>query len=76
MIKLIAIAGLAFAITTSGQAMTRAPHLQPDSLVTPVIAGCGVGQTMVNGKCETRVEKRHNRRCLRWSGKTCEEFAK
>jgi hypothetical protein len=75
MIRLIAIAGLAFAVATSGQAMTRAPFLQPNSLVTPVIAGCGIGQTMVNGKCETRVEKRQNRRCLRWSGKTCEKYA-
>jgi hypothetical protein len=75
MFRLIATAGLALAVATSAQAMTRAPLLQLDSLVTPVIAGCGIGQTMVNGKCETRVEKRQNRRCLRWSGKTCEKYA-
>ena len=75
MIRLIATAGLALAFATSAQAMTRAPVVQPGSLITPVIAGCGVGATMVNGKCETRVEKRHNRRCLRWSGTTCAHWA-
>jgi hypothetical protein len=75
MIRLIATAGLALAVATSAQAMTRAPLVQSGSMITPVIAGCGVGQTMVNGKCETRVEKRQNRRCLRWSGTTCAKFA-
>jgi hypothetical protein len=55
--------------------MTRVTPVPPDSLITPVIAGCGLGQTMVNGKCETRHEKRQNRRCLRWSGTTCTHYA-
>jgi hypothetical protein len=76
MIRLIATAGLALTVAASAQAMTRAPVVQPDSLITPVIAGCGVGATMVNGKCETRHQKRETRRCLRWSGTTCAEFAK
>jgi hypothetical protein len=75
MIRLVAIAGLALVVATSAQAIPRAPLIQPDSLVTPVIAGCGIGQTMVNGKCQSRVEKRHNRRCLRWSGTTCAKYA-
>ena len=75
MIRLIVIAGFALVVATSAQGMTPAPLLQPDSLITKVAAGCGIGQTMVNGKCETRVEKRHNRRCLRWSGTTCAHWA-
>jgi hypothetical protein len=75
MIRLIATAGLALAVATSAQAMTPAPLVQSDILITPVLMGCGVGQTMVNGKCESRVEKRHNRRCLRWSGTTCAKYA-
>jgi hypothetical protein len=53
--------------------MPRSP-IQSESMITPVVAGCGVGQTMVNGKCESRVEKRHNRRCLRWSGNVCKQY--
>ena len=58
-----------------GRWIGRHPSGQHHCMITPVIAGCGVGQTMVNGKCETRVEKRENRRCLRWSGTTCAKFA-
>lgn len=73
MIRTIAV--LVFALTTasSAQAMPRSP-IQSESIVTPVVAGCGVGQTMVNGKCESRVEKRHNRRCMRWSGSVCKQY--
>ena len=75
MIRFFAVAGLALAVATSAQGMTRVTPVPPDSLITPVIAGCGLGQTMVNGKCETRHEKRQNRRCLRWSGTTCTHYA-
>jgi hypothetical protein len=75
MIRLIVVAGLALAVATSAQGMTRAPLVQPDRLITKVLMGCGVGETMVNGKCETRHEKRQNRRCLRWSGTTCTHWA-
>ncbi|MBD9446607.1 MULTISPECIES: hypothetical protein [unclassified Rhizobium] len=73
MIRLIAVLGFVFAIASTPQAMPRSP-IQSESMITPVVAGCGVGQTMVNGKCESRVEKRHNRRCLRWSGNTCQKY--
>ena len=68
MIRLIVIAGFALVVATSAQGMTPAPLLQPDSLITKVAAGCGIGKTMVNGKCETRIEKRHERRQKRRTG--------
>jgi hypothetical protein len=68
MIRLIVIAGFALVVTTSAQGMIPAPLLQPDSLITKVAAGCGIGKTMVNGKCETRMEKRHERRQQRRTG--------
>ena len=68
MIRLIAIAGFALVVATSAQGMTPAPLLQPDSLINKVAAGCGIGKTMVNGKCETRMEKRHERRQQRRTG--------
>jgi hypothetical protein len=68
MIRLIAIAGFALVVATSAQGMTPAPLLQPDSLITKVAAGCGIGRTMVNGKCESRIEKRHERRHQRRTG--------
>ena len=68
MIRHIAIAGFALVVATSAQAITPAPLLQQDSVVTKVAAGCGVGRTMVNGKCEARVEKRHERRQARRGG--------
>ena len=68
MIRLIVIAGFGLVVATSAQGMTPAPLLQPDSLIIKVVAGCGVGRTMVNGKCETRIEKRHERRQMRRTG--------
>ena len=68
MIRLIAIAGFALVIAASAQAMTPAPLVQPNSLITKAAAGCGIGRTMVNGKCETRIEKRHERRQTRRTG--------
>ena len=68
MTRLIAIAGFALVVGTSAQAMTPMPLVQPDSLITKVAAGCGIGKTMVNGKCETRMEKRHQRRQARRTG--------
>jgi hypothetical protein len=78
MIRLIAVAGFALAVATSAQALTPAPIHQPDSLITPVIAGCGPGRTMVNGVCVARTTVRQTRRavrrCLRWSGGTCAQY--
>jgi hypothetical protein len=49
MIRMIALAGLAFALATSAQALTPAPIAQPDGMVTQVAFGCGPGRTSVNG---------------------------
>jgi hypothetical protein len=68
MIRFITTAGFALVVATSAQAMTPTPLVQPDSLITRVAAGCGIGRTMVNGKCETRIEKRHERRQARRTG--------
>ena len=68
MIRLIVIAGFGLVVATSALGMTPAPLLQPDSLIIKVVAGCGVGRTMVNGKCESRIEKRHERRQMRRTG--------
>jgi hypothetical protein len=45
MIRLIAFSVLALVVTTSAQATPVAPVRQPDSIITPVMAGCGVGRT-------------------------------
>ena len=41
MTRLIAVAGFAFAVATSAQAMTPASIPQPDSMITQVAYGCG-----------------------------------
>jgi hypothetical protein len=71
MIRLIALVGFALVVATSSQAMTRAPLLQPDSLITQVRSGCGPGMVMVNGQCTARAAIRQARRCIRWTGSTC-----
>ena len=50
MIRLIA-AAFALVVTTSAQAMPVAPVHEPGSMITPVVAACGVGMTRVNGVC-------------------------
>ena len=74
MIRLIAFAVFAVAVTTSVQATPLAPIQPPDSIITQVVAGCGVGMTRVNGVCVSRVAKRHARRCARWNGTTCTKY--
>ena len=64
MIRLIAVA-FALAFATSAQAMPLAPVHQPDSMITPVAAGCGAGRTMVNGVCVARTTIRQTRRAVR-----------
>jgi hypothetical protein len=75
MIRLIAAAGFALAITTSTQAMTPAPIHQSIGMITQVAFGCGPGRTMVNGVCVARTTIRQTRRavrrCLRWEGGAC-----
>ena len=64
MVRLISFAALAF-ITTSVQAAPVAPINESESLITQVVAGCGVGMTRVNGVCVSRHHKRQARRCAR-----------
>jgi hypothetical protein len=54
MIKLIAAATLALGFATSVEAMPRAPLQQPESMVTQIREGCGVGRVRINGVCVTR----------------------
>ena len=65
MIRLIAFAAFALAITTPAQAMPVAPVHQPDSMITEVAYGCGVGRTRVRGVCVARTTKRQVRRDVR-----------
>jgi hypothetical protein len=44
MIRVIAIASLAFAVATSAQALTPAPMPQPEGLVSLIAAACGAGR--------------------------------
>jgi hypothetical protein len=57
-----AIAGLALAVAASAQAMPRAALPQPDSLITQVREGCGVGMIRLNGMCVARSTLRQARR--------------
>jgi hypothetical protein len=45
------------------------------SMITPVVAGCGIGRTRVNGVCVARTTirqtRRAARRCARWNGRVC-----
>jgi hypothetical protein len=76
MIRLIAFAALAFAVTTSVQAMPMAPIQGPEGLITQAAAACGMGRTRVNGVCVSRAAKRHARRCVRrGGGGECAEWA-
>lgn len=75
MLKLIAVAGFALTIATSAQAMTPAPLVPPDDMVTQVAVGCGPGRTRIEGVCVARTTVRHARRavrrCVRWNAGVC-----
>jgi hypothetical protein len=78
MFRLIALSSFALAVAISAYAMTPVPLAQPDSILTQVRMGCGVGRVMVNGVCEARTtirhERRQARRCARWTGSTCAQW--
>jgi hypothetical protein len=74
MIRLIAFAAFALAVTTSAQAVTVAPVYNPDGIITQVAFACGPGKTLVNGVCVSRHERRANRRCVRWNGDVCAKW--
>jgi hypothetical protein len=71
MIRLIAVAAFAFAVTTLAQAMPVAPVHEPDSMITQIAAACGPGMTRRDGVCVARTSVRHARRCARWNGDVC-----
>jgi hypothetical protein len=75
MIRLIALAALALAVTTSAEAMSPAPHHQPDGMITHVREACGAGRVRINGVCVARTTTRHvrraARRCAQWSEGFC-----
>jgi hypothetical protein len=65
LIRLIAVAVAGLALTASAQALTPAPLLQPDGMITQVRFGCGPGRTRVAGVCVARTTIRHTRRAYR-----------
>jgi len=75
MIRLIAVAVFALALTTSAQAMPAAPVHQPDGFATQVAFGCGPFRTRVGGVCVARTTIRQTRRqihrCVVWHGGVC-----
>ena len=74
MIRIISVAFVLALASSSTQAMPLAATQQPDSMVTQVVAACGVGMTRVNGVCVSRHNKRQARRCARWNGTTCAQW--
>lgn len=74
----LVVAGLVYAslaVGTPAQAMSLARLHQPDSAVTQVAAGCGVGRTRVGGVCVARTTKRKVRRCAVWgAGNVCRRW--
>jgi len=74
MMRLIAFAVFALAITSSAQAMPVAPVHEPDGMITQAAAACGAGRTRVGGVCVARTTKRQVRRCARWSGGVCMRY--
>ena len=64
MIRLIAIAAFALAVTTSAEAMSPAPLHQADGMITQVRQACGAGMKWNNalGRCATTSARRNVRR--------------
>ena len=78
MIKTIVFALFGLALASAAQAMPLVPAHQPDGMITQARMGCGAGQVMVNGVCQSRAgmrqERRANRRCARYSGGACVQY--
>ena len=77
MIRLVAVAALALAVTTSAEAMSPAPLHQPPGMITQVREACGAGRVRINGVCvarTTRHVRREVRRCARWHGGVCAQY--
>jgi len=78
MLRLIAVAGFALLVASSAQGMTPAPLPQPDSMVTQIAVGCGLGRTRIDGVCVARTTVRQTRRavrrCVRWQAGVCASY--
>ena len=78
MMRLIALAALAWVMTASAQAMPMAPLHGPDGMITQVAYGCGPFRTRIHGVCVARTTvrqtRRHYRRCARWSEGACVRY--
>jgi hypothetical protein len=74
MLRTAVIVGFGLVLACAAQAMPLAPLHQPDSTITQARMGCGVGQVMVNGVCQSRAGMRQQRRCARWTGSTCAQW--
>ena len=70
MMWLLAFAALAWATTTSAQAMPIAPVHEP-GIIMQIASGCGVSRTRVHGVCVASTTIRHARRCVRWRRGVC-----
>ena len=75
MLRTVAIVTFGVVLTCAAQAMPLTPAHQPDSMITQVRMGCGVGRVMINGVCQSRAamrqQRRANRRCVRYTGGVC-----
>jgi hypothetical protein len=77
MIRVIAAAAFAFALTTSAYAITPTRLHQPNGVITQVREACGVGMHWRNdlGRCVTTPARRQARRCLVWgAGHVCRKW--
>jgi hypothetical protein len=75
MIRAITIVVFGSALACAAQAMPLAPLQQPDPMITQAAMGCGPGMVMVNGACVARSDIRQARRCARWNGSVCAQWA-
>ena len=74
MIRLIAVAGFALAVATSAEAMTPAPILQPDGIITQADFGRGPGWTWRAGRYAPRARVQAARRCAVWRSGVCRRW--
>jgi hypothetical protein len=74
MTKTLAVVMFGLALASAAQAMPLASAHLPDGIITQARMGCGAGQVMVNGVCQSRAGMRQERRCARWTGSTCAQW--
>ena len=72
MIRIISVAFVLALASSSTQAMPLTPIEQPDSMVTKVVAACGVGRTRVNGVCVPTPQTASSQVCtMEWKHLRC-----